>query len=339
MAANVKELILAFSKTAQSAIGTQASDLIRVNTVGQDMADFEPVVEDDADEVGKGHEFAEESFLVAFNATRKLDVYCSAELLAVACAFGLGSGTSNTFNPINPVTDTNEIELPTMTLAEAIRPTGTAVLNRTFLDMIVSKFSMDLKNGPGRANSKLVMDLVGSGKLGSAVTFPTSKTQCNYQLSNSLTATIHGVNYVTEKNFESFQFEWDNNPRLDSGYFPGSGFQTDGDSSSGAVRGRMEFGDRKLMCKFVTRLKATSTEFAKLTAQSAGTLAVGLSGANSTSVAIAMPQIKYKTNKLDNTDGIVTVEVDISAQVPSGSTVDDLVTFTINHTLGSVGRS
>jgi hypothetical protein len=341
VAANIKELILALSGPAQSAIDTVQTDVFRINTIGQDLTDIEPVVEDDADEVGKGHEFAEESTLSHWDVKRKIDVYLSAEMLAWACAYGLGVGTGGTFEPIDPTTNANEIELPWATIAEGIRPTGTAVLNRAYLGMVVNDFEIDIKNGPGKANSKLMINLVGTGKYvePSGVTFPTTKTTCNLQPSASLTCTIHGVNYVTEKNFESFNLKWNNNVREGTGFFPGAGFQTTADATTGAVRGRMEFGDRKLEIGFVTRMKATSTEFAKLIAQSAGTVAIGTTGANSTSAAIALPQIKYTTNKIDNSDGIVTLGVNMSAQVPSGSTVADLITFTIAHGLGTIGRA
>lgn len=340
MAANELEVIAAFTKLAQSAIGTAGTGYTRVSMVDKDMVDCEPVVEDDADETGKGHEFAEEAFLTAWNTKRKIGVYTSAEMLAFAAAFGLGTGTTSTFAPIDPVTNANEIDLPLTTFAEAIRPTGAAVLDRAYLDMAVEDFALALKNGAGRANSRLTINLVGSGKFSdpSGVSYP-SKTTPNLLLSNSLIVTIHGVNYATEKNFESLDFSWKNNVRLNSGYFPGSDFQTPGDPTTGAVRGRMEFGKRELMLKFVTRLKATSTEFAKLVAQSSGTVSIALSGANATSATIALPQIKYKTNKIDSSDGIVTVEVECSAQVPSGQTVADLVTINVSHTLGTIGRA
>ena len=56
--------------------------------------------------------------------------------------------------------------------------------------------------------------------------------------------TINGVDYVTNKNIVSLETSWKNNIKMDAGFFPGSGFQTSGDATTGAVRGRLEL-DRK----------------------------------------------------------------------------------------------
>jgi hypothetical protein len=197
-----------------------------------------------------------------------------------------------------------------------------------------------VKSGPGRANSKLEVNLVGTGKFlePAGIAIPT-RTLVNLLPSASLTCVINGIDYITTKNFVSWEFEWQNNIRKESNLFPGSGFQTTGTPASGAVAGRMEFGDRKVMSKLVARFDANSTEYDLLTAQTAGTLAIGLSGTNSTSASLAMPQIRFKTTELGNVDGIVTVEVEHSAQVPAGQTVANLLTWTVNHSLGSLGRS
>jgi len=42
---------------------------------------------------------------------------------------------------------------------------------------------------------------------------------------------------------------------MDSGLYPGSGFQTAGDGSTGAIRGRLEFGNRQGNLRFVGTLR------------------------------------------------------------------------------------
>ena len=54
--------------------------------------------------------------------------------------------------------------------------------------------------------------------------------------SASLTLTINGVDYVTSKNIVSLETSWKNNIRMDAGFYPGSGFQTSGDATTGAIR-------------------------------------------------------------------------------------------------------
>ena len=342
MAANVQELVIAFSKTAQSEIHTASNDLVRVNLVSADPAEVEPVVEDDAEEIGKGHEFAEESFLTSWNVSRKLDVYNSVQMLAICGAFGLGSGTGTEFTPIDPITNEHEIELPWMTICEGIRAGGSApVLRNTLIGCVVNKWGMSLKNGPGRANSKLNIEMVGSGKIDrtSTPTFP-SKTPVNLLPALSLGLSINGADYVSTKNFVSLDFEWDNAVRMDSGFVPSAtAFQTPGDASTGAVRSRMEFGTRKAMLKWVARYVNGSTELTSLDAQSAGTCALTLSGGSGITAGLTLHQTRVKAAKIDNSDGIVTIACEASLQVPTGETAAGLLTLTAAHTLGTVGRA
>ena len=46
-----------------------------------------------------------------------------------------------------------------------------------------------------------------------------------------------------------------NNIKVDARFFPGSGFQTSGDATTGAIRGRLEFGDRQGTLKFTRALR------------------------------------------------------------------------------------
>jgi hypothetical protein len=341
MSAQTYEQFFAFSKTAQGAIGTASTDVIRIPTINDDLAEVDPIVEDDSDEFGKGHEFAEESFLTSWNVSKKVEVYNCAEMLGIAAAFGLGSGSTGTYTPIDPITNTNELELPWMTVYEGIRP-GSAgeVLDRALIGCVVEGFTMTLGSGPGRANSKLSIDLVGTGKItqNSGVTFP-AKTPVHLLPSASLSCIINGTNYVTTKNFVSLELSWKNNVRLDSGFFPGSDFQTAADATTGAIRGRMEFGKRELMCKFSARFVAGSTELTTLQAQTSGTAVLGLTGGSGFETTITINQTKFKTAKLGNADGIVTVEVELSCQIPTGGASDDLVTFAVANSLGTIGRS
>jgi hypothetical protein len=338
MSANIQETIIAFSKTAQTAVGTASTDVIRVNTISADLADVEPIVEDDADEIGKGHEFAEESFLTSWKVARKIEVYNSAEMLAIAAAFGLGNGNAGTYTPIDPTTNINGIDMPLMTFYEGIRPNAASpVLDRALLDMVVDKFTMELKSGPGRANSKLSIELKGSGKKTepSGLIFPT-KTAVHLLPSASVTCSINGENLVTSKNFVSSDMSWDNNTR--EGYFPGSGFQTPGDATTGAVMGRMEFGKRTFTWKYVARFENGSTQLTVLSAQTSGTAVMGLSGGTGFDATITASQTRIKAAKIDNTDGIVTVAVEVSCQVPIGGDLTDYLTIAVSNTLGTLGR-
>src|SRR3974377_655434 len=126
-------------------------------------------------------------------------------------------------------------------------------------------------SGPGRANSKISVQFAGSGKMTepSAITMPAATAE-KLLPSASLTLTINGVDYVTNKNIVSLETGWKNNIRVDSGFFPGSGFQTAGDGSTGAIRGRLEFGNRQGNLRFVARFMNGSDEYTKFKGAAAG---------------------------------------------------------------------
>jgi hypothetical protein len=88
------------------------------------------------------------------------------------------------------------------------------------------------------------------------------------------------------------------------------------------------------------RFEAGSTEIATLTAQTDGTAVLGLTGGTGFEASLTLHQSRFKTTKLENTDGLITVRVDVSAQVDSTLGVGGgLVTITANNSLGAVGRA
>jgi hypothetical protein len=128
--------------------------------------------------------------------------------------------------------------------------------------------------------------------------------------SASLALTINGVNYVSNKNIVSLETSWKNNVRLDGGFFPGSGFQTPGDGGSGAIRGRLEFGNRQGALRFVARFENGSTELTKLRQQTAGTAVISLAYDTNNSLELTWHKVSFATAEVGETDGIVTVSVD-----------------------------
>ena len=129
----------------------------------------------------------------------------------------------------------------------------------------VEGWTISIGSGPGRANSKITVEFQGCGKLTepSAIIMPAATVE-KLLPSASLTPTINGVDYVTSKNIVSLETSWKNNIRMDAGFYPGSGFQTSGDATTGAIRGRLEFGNRAGALKFVARFDHNSTELTQI---------------------------------------------------------------------------
>jgi len=97
---------------------------------------------------------------------------------------------------------------------------------------------------------------------------------------------------------------------MDSGFFPGSGFQTAGDGSTGAIRGRLEFGNRQGNLRFVARFENGSSEYTKLKAQTTGTAVITLAYDVNNSLQLTWQKIAYSVVEIAETDQILTVAVE-----------------------------
>ncbi|MCW5982693.1 MAG: hypothetical protein KIT09_31685 [Bryobacteraceae bacterium] len=317
----LQEVLIAFGKGKQADIATAqvSAALWRFSKLNAALANPRLATESDADEYGKGHEFPTQTFKTSWDISGTLEKYLGAEIAAWAMAFSLGkvvkSGSAPnltyTCTPLIP-SNGDAAELPYFSFCEQIRPGAGVVLDRLAVGCAIESWQISIGSGPGRANSKISIEFVGSGKVvdsATGITMPAAQTE-KLLPSASLTLSINGVDYVTNKNIVSLETGWKNNLRTDAGFFPGSGFQTAGDGSSGAIRGRLEFGNRQGNLKFVARFENGSTEYAKLKAQTTGTAVINLQYDANNSLQLTWQKISYSAVELGETDGILTVAVD-----------------------------
>lgn len=318
MPANIREKLIGFGKARQADIATAntVANIWRLNKLNTTIADPRLNTENDAAELGKGHEFATEVFKTSWDVNGQIEKYLSSDFAAWAMGFGLGkaskSGTTPNFiytcTPFDPVTD--GIELPYFSFIEQVRPGAGVVVDHMAVGCAVEGWTLTVASGPGRANSKLVVDFVGSGKYvePSGITLPAATVE-KLLPSASLACSINGVNYVSNKNIVSLEAGWKNNLRLDAGFFPGSGFQDVGDATSGAIRGRLEVGDREATLQFTARFQNGSTELQKLKDQTEGTAVIGLTYDVNNSLTLTYHRVRFSVVELGETDGLVTVQV------------------------------
>ncbi len=317
----LQEVLIAFGKGKQTDIATaQASAALwRFTKINAALANPKLTIEDDAPEYGKGHEFPTVTYKTAWDVGTTIEKYLGAEIAAWTVCFGLGkvvkSGSSPNFvytcTPLLPSAG-DAAELPYFSYCEQIRPGAGVVLDRLAIGMAVESFQITVGSGPGRANSKIRIEVVGSGKVtdsATGITMPTAQPE-NLLPSASLTLSINGIDYVTNKNIVSLDTGWKNNIRMAEGLFPGSGFQTAGDGSTGAVRGRMEFGNRQGNLKFVARFMNGSDEYTKLKAQTTGTAVVTLAYDTNNSLQLTWQKIAYNVVEIAETNQILTVAVE-----------------------------
>ncbi|MGQ9686625.1 MAG: hypothetical protein ACUVT2_10025 [Thiobacillaceae bacterium] len=311
--ANLRELLIGFGKAKQTNIGTpnNAAGIWRLAKLNAELANPRYVTENDAAELGKGHEFATTLYKSHIESgPHRLEKYLSSEFAAWLFGFGLGkvakSGTgpyTYTCTPLHLPTD--GLELPYFSYVEQIRPGASDVRDLLLVGCAVKGWTIEINSGPGRANAKATVEFVHSGKLvePSGITLPAATAE-NLLNAYSLACTINGVDYVAAKNFVSLAMGWDNAFRDASDFYPGSG-QQDGYQ----IRGRMEVGDRVPSFRFVARFVDGSTELQKVRNLTTGTATIGLTRDANNSLQVSWQKLGFAVAEVGETDGIVTVEV------------------------------
>lgn len=328
MSVRTQEILIGFGKAKQTDIATAnvVGGIWQLKKLNAALANPKLNTENDAEEFGKGHEYITEVFKTSWDVAGTIEKYLSAEIAAWAMAFGLGkvvkSGANPnwvyTCTPPNPANG-DAVELPFFSFIEQIRPGAGVVLDRIAVGCAVESWQIAVASGPGRANSKITIEFVGSGKLTepSGIALPAAVVE-KLLPSASLALTINGTNYVTNKNIVSLEFGGTNNIRLDDGFYPGSGFQTPADATSGAIRGRMEYGNRQFNLKFVARFVNGSDELTKLKNQTTGTAVITLTYDANNSLEVTFAKVSFSMAEVVDTDGRVTVSVECAPMYNAG---------------------
>ena len=361
--ANIRELRFAMGRVRQSNIQTPnaAADLISFTKTDTTIGRPVLTTENDAAEIGKGNEWATEVLPVAWDVPqRDMTQYMTAEWAAVAFAMALGNivtvetpagngaGMSGGSNPyythtiVPQVGASGGIELPYFSMYESVRKGANSVFDYVTVGNSMSGLRMHVGSGPGRQNSTLTGSIVGSGIYQETPTIVYPALQTQYPLLSSSLAMVgaDGVNYITSRGLISADLSYMNQPRMDAGYFPGSGLQAAG-TSTAAVRGRMEYGnDRMVSMQIVARYTKESTELQTATSLTRGALNFSLSGAtipNTTavrSISISMPAVVYSSAVLGETDGLVTISI---GATPLFDSTNGVMTVTVVTDLPTVG--
>lgn len=337
MPANDREILIGFGKNSQTNLATAntAAGMIRLGKLNASNMYPKLVTENDAEEFGKGHEFATQVFKTYWDVSGQIEKYLSAEFAAWVMAFSLGKvvksgNTPNwvyTCTPLDPVTD--GIDLPAFSFVEQMRPGASAVVDFMNVGCCIEGWNLTVGSGPGRASAKLVADIVGTGQFTepSTITLPAATTE-HLLPASSAAITINGVDYVAAKNFVSLEAGWRNNILLDDGFYPGSG--TD---EGAAIRGRMEVGNREASLRFTARFDSTSLEYSKLKAQTEGTAVIELVYDTNNSMKITFHRVQFGLVERSSQNGIVTVDVTC---VPLWHNTNKLLTAVCETTLAAV---
>jgi len=322
-------------KQTNIATATLAASFLRFKKINADLTTPRPVFENDATEIGKGHEFITQTFPSHYDVANRLEKYASAEFVTWATAFGLGnvvvtgSGPYNyTITPIDPGT---ALELPYFSLIEQVSEGGGSAVDNLYVGNAVEDWLYQFNYGPGRSSSKMTVNWVGSGKVTtpSAITVPALQTETN-MLAASMALTVNGVDYVGTKRVLSGSIGWKNNLNLNAGFFPGSGTQ-----NGCQIRGRMEIGARVPSFQITVRLLSGSTEYAALTGQTTGTAVLTVQYDANNTVTFTFQKMAFQMVENTEADGIVAVTI---TGAPQYDATNGVLTITSKCSIGAIAQ-
>ena len=310
MPARVQQLVLGLGNNKQTAIATAGSTFLRFKKLDTTITTPKPVFENDAAEIGKGHEFITQTFPSHYDVANRLEKYASAEFTTWACAYGLGNvavtGSSAPYTyTITPIDPGTTLELPYFSLVEQVPEGGGKAVDNLYVGCAIEDWTYQFNYGPGRASSKMTVNWVGTGQLTtpSGITVPALTTE-NNMLAASMSLSVNGVDYVATKRILSGSIGWKNNLLLNAGFYPGSGLQ-----NGLQIRGRMEIGARVPTFQFTARQLSGSTEYNTLVAQTTGTATLSVNHDAGNSVSFSFPKMAFQVVENAEADGIVAVTV------------------------------
>lgn len=342
--ANIQETLIAFGMVPQTAVQTAnaPADLWSLTKTNPAMSVVNPVNETNALDIGKGNEFPSQVFPSYMESSVAIEKYVSSEFMAWLFCFTTGkatktpAGTGWTYAavPNDPAVDC--INLPCFTYDELLRAEPNSVVDRALVGCVVGEWTLTLQSGPGRANCRVTGTFPGAGvvQIPGITPFPTL-TQEHLLNAAGASISINGVDYVASASFISLEMRWNNNVRLDTAIYPGSGI----DAHGYAMRGRMEYGIREMTLNFVARAQKGSIEYNNLINQVEGPATFSVQGASIDATdfhgfSITMPRTRMQSVVNGDDNNIVTVQCGVTALQPTDGTTPII---TMSATTGQDG--
>lgn len=336
--------LFGFGYKTQTAIATAnpVGELLRLNKLNPDIAYPMLTKEDDAAEMGKGDEFALQEYAVAWDTKVQFRKYLTSQIAMWAYSMGLGNVTAQNANSstIIPLDATQTIELPYFSVLQQMNPiSSTPGVDQLLPGCALEDLQIDINNGPGRQSSQITFNVQGSGRFiePSGYTMPGASAEVQL-LAQNAAVTINGVDYVNgaaRGNLQSIRLGLKNNIDPNTGFFIGSGSQTAGVPTSGAIRGRHEFTNRVYSLSFTTRLVSNSAEFRAMSNLTTGSAVVTLSGGANDLMTVNHPKVSFKAVEMSNANNIAVLN--ITCTVFKDPALGPIVVTAKNSTVAGIG--
>lgn len=323
MASRVQNLNIGLGKDSQADIDTASTTFMRVLKLNEDVTSESFNTESNAAEIGKGMEFATETFTVSKTPSGRIEKYGTAEFTIWSFAYAMGTvGEATGLYTITPLVNATTLELPYFSIVEQLPEGGATAQDITYVGCSVEETQLVVTSGPGRQSVKVNTSWDGSGNTTtpSGVSLPAVTVE-HSMLGASAALTVSGVDYVGAKTLLGATVGWKNNILLNAGFFPGSGTQ-----DTFAVRGRQEIGVRQCSFDFTVRWTHDSLEYTKLKALTSGSAVLTLTYDATHTVTFTFPQVVFASVTPVTVDGIEGLKVVCDVQSSDGT--EDVLTVT-----------
>jgi hypothetical protein len=340
----------AFSLKRQSAYATAnpTGDIDQTHPFeGTDIVDHVPNMSDNANQFGRGHEFATRLDIMSWDTQLRRTFTATSKILGWAMAFHLGKITSSNLggspsayqhvmeymDPAGAGYYSSGRQQPVFTVVEKT----TSGYIRKFPSMQIRAVELT-----GQLNDwvRMTCEMQGSGvktTLGS-FTFPDMSVSEGERMRFSGLTFSHGATGGASDiscDVRSFRFRTEYQYFEADGYCPGSGYLTTGNPATGQVRNKLEWGRRAVVFEFTVRADANTTLFTRLegSTELEATLTfegATISGANEHKLILSIPTMKYRAVPI-STDGDLVV-FNVQAAVFYDGDDDNPFTVTVVNT-------
>jgi hypothetical protein len=310
---------ISYKKQVDLVTALTATDMWTLELTNDDPIGIQPINEDNAADKGKGV-YATQTYPSHIASNGSWNGRLTSEAACMLTTFGIGATTKVAagtggfkYTSVAPDLLVTGLDLPA---ASAVVKIG-SVRDILLAGICLEEFGFQLQSGPGRDNATFTSQWLGTGKYTkpSGITQPAAYTEHSLNAGGITALTLVGFDYLASKRFSQTNFNWKNNIRDQSSYFPGSGSQ-----GGYQLRGRMRRGVPGITLTSVVECDSGSNEEDALLAQTVGTGSIILPGA-AVSGGGANHQLKVTFHRLlvnvapiGNADGIASYNITYSVQ-------------------------
>jgi hypothetical protein len=290
-----------------------AAEMFSLRQTNTDLIQAQPINEDDTNDLGKGV-YPTQTFPSHIQSGGNWNGRLTAEAASVIAVYGMGtsvvSGTTPNFmyTMDEPVFATTGLSLPVTSMLLQIRTGANAITDKLLYGMACEEFGFEFKIGPGRDNALFTSSWIGTGgfQKPSGLTMPTIFQENSINAGGITALTFIGFDYLANLRFVNARFNWKNNLRDQSSYYPGSGQQ-----SGYQLRGRMRRGAPTITLTCQVECDSGSSEEDLLLAQTSGTGSlVANSSTGGNTLTLTFHKIVPRATPIADADGIAAYNVD-----------------------------